>query len=599
MPVTSARKASILIGAFFTLSGCVHFGIRGGANGATVLPRSASYVTSENALLVAETGSRDSVIFRKYGDLYDGDVLADIRISRGKPFQTNRTIGDGEKINQHDPARQFLVRMPSSSLQGGPVIDIAAIGGLTSDIFYRACIRGSEVCLETTKDPCGSNGATWVHGVELSKVKDERLAIIIHCTQTPMGPNAWSSVKGYRNASLGWQTLVYWNGTKADYKNVARNTFLGPSTNIDGVFSVVHPTQAGFQVDNFDSQLAVSRRLDLAPVARNNLPVVMNSVQGISDLALWLDRGASLLPDNSRALAVTTIAGERAVFYSRRDKVGQELVCHQQQFAAEKCFATPLSDTKRAWEIRSFPQEDPEKVPLMYVWVPSSGKGEKWAVSIMGGPFYSSFELQLGQAQTLARLGYDVAVPLPTNGVKSSLSEMPALDAEGFQVGAVASQIDDLIVKLTLFRGGEKPLVASSSAGASFASALSAPITGHLMDSPSCFPLETLAEGFSFLLPGVSRAEIMDDGGTARLLAGASGNSCEGLRNQAVPIYGVAFKSDPNVGSKVISHTAEFFKTLPISKFVVLEGTQHGISDDDPQVAKIEQGVHFVERRSR
>ncbi len=452
--------------------------------------------------------------------------------------------------------------------------------------------------METERDPCTGNGAAWAIAGLLSKV-DVGMAVFVQCLDTPVGANGSFEIYGQRVSAAGWQSLYKWTGPKTDLKIVARNTFLSSSGKPNSSFAIVHPTNEGYSLRSFDSDFRALGEEVFGPVDRSRLPIDVAPSEGTSSLALWLQSGLSLLPPKTTGVAVGKTSSNRTrVFYMKKDQIAGEVLCRAGEESSELCSSLEFSDGPFNWEFRKILISNNPEQELLYVLVPSSTPSTKWAMSIQGGPFYSSFQPQLGQAQTLSRLGYHVIVPFPTGGVHK-WSHLPSLDPQSLDPELVGGELDALIRTVKSDFNGVSPIIASSSAGAAFAARLKEKVRGHLLVSPACFPLVTLESGFAFREPEVSRAEIKDDAGVAQRLADQSGNSCSGFKNGNSPLYGIGFNQDPTLGAEAVSKSAEFIGSLPNSSFNMVEGSKHTVSEFDQDVGIIERGMKALEKAAQ
>ena len=214
----------------------------------------------------------------------------------------------------------------------------------------------------------------------------------------------------------------------------------------------------------------------------------------------------------------------------------------------------------------------------------------------MGGPIYAVDQPGAWSLKELSELGYDVAVPLLTAG-PSRFAHLPAIDASSVSPRAAGEEIDFLVNYLTGEKGS-KPIIVSGSAGAAFVSFVNKDlISGYVLVSADCFPLETLASGQNFLLSDImTRERILLDGGVASRLLASRSNACEAIAESKKPIYGFWFDDDMTLGSRSARMSADLFGRRDNAKVMMLKGPAHSLDAlGEQSKSMLSTALKFVE----
>jgi hypothetical protein len=515
-------------------------------------------------------------------------------------------VGDGESsppkgLTEHDETNQWLtyrtVRQTADD-----ALYLATLGDAGSLRWYRVCSKNSSTCFDTAPNPCATatrEGGT--HVIASTRYHDQ-LLVTKQCATFDASGAVSISIYASTKKSSGWKRLTTWSVDKSDFENVTNNTFIGPSPRPNGALSLVYPdpNKRLFIITNFNDELSQISKIESGPFSRSRLPIAMLTYEGLGPVALWLDGGQDLLPKDGVPLAVTMLSNGPVIAYTRLTENNIETLCRRDSQMHTSCTSLPENDAPFNWEFRTVQTNKTGTEDLQYLWIPANKPSKKWAVSVMGGPFYSPFAIQFGQAQALARYGYNVVVPLPTGG-SHRWSFLPGFDPRTLDPVKVASELDTIITHVSLEQGGEAPILAGASGAAWFIPRVSAPIRGVLLDSPDCFPSLALDSGMQLQALSINRADIKDDDGLRLRLFGSrpAASSCNGLANIEKPVYVIVFDDDPNLGKAAVAQTKILTNSFRNGHFVLLKGRRHTIDDTDPEVGQIKIALDTIEGITR
>lgn len=570
---------------------------------APALPLFASFIESGPKFILANRGNNSSTTRFQVVDEYLQtkviSAIAAIDLTSG-----SKLVHRGPKISDLTSGALMDVRSTTKkvdpqnewylskvvTLSGLRTFRLETIGTLEGAVRFNVCALPTSKCLYLSPAPC-SGAIEWTTPIVIegsAGILGVALLCTVHEGRGVRNSTVFVAAGSSENKTpVGWSKIEELSSNVVTSRANTIGIIMGPATIASAAFSLTKVLPAGYQVTNFSEQFQPSETKAFSPINIARLPSVQFGTEGFSELALWLDGGLNRLPPNSTGLGISREAG---IVYSRVTLDGKAEVCYLNQRDETKCLRQSFDSTTAIKILNAdYPNHE-----TRYIWQPSLRPSKGAIVSVMGGPEYSVFRPTSEYNHTLNELGYDVATPLILAG-SSSYAHVPAIDPSAIDPTAAGKELDAVVNSLTA-RSGKRPIMVSTSAGVGFASqVMPGSVSGHIVISGDCFPLETIKSGQLQMLAKMTRSQIEDDGGVAQRMQGNSISACSGLLSQGVPIYATWFKNDMRLGEIGVQRSLDFFIGHLRTRTKTLAGQWHVLQTYNGDVNdELRAGINFV-----
>jgi hypothetical protein len=487
---------------------------------------------------------------------------------------------------------QFAVAL-NSIQPDGREIWLETVGDASQEVRYRVCHFDNSGCLAAPIAPCPIQTISYKTALVMDAAPAS-LGILFICQIFPVGPTGGFEFWGYSPASPKWQLIEKIELPKGQARTEIANLHIGPRSDGEGGVSLVRATEAGYSVTDYTTSFSKVRQYIVSGTHLSQFPVMgPMTAQTPSDFALWLEKRKINLPASAHRISIGP-AGQ--ILFLQETSSGNLQLCVQKRDGTEACAAGEFKNSARP-TLRTMQIDGKE---LLYYWYPRKRTTVKSrsVIFVRGGPFVSPLDLDITSVETMNDLGYDVAIPI-LNAGSTAYRYVPAIDGRTFDVQDAARDLDALSSQLASDDRGRLPAIVSASAGTVFAARMNRPVFGQIVLSGACFPVEVNLSGQLQLTEAYDRAQIIDDGGIAKLSQGQDESACSLLKDRRVPTYGIFYKDDPFLGPISVSKSYTFLNAWPTGKAILLPGRYHVVGGpNQPLRAQLRRAFNFIESKN-